>query len=338
MPKRKCECKEERYQRKIKRLKRKLKKNKARSNENRSPSPVESSPPSPVSSCDEAESDADVEILDTDPAGAECVINTQDKDPSTEVLDDTIIKALGQTLSSEKEYGPDIHLELKKRVEGIIINGLKQETKDELVKKYLVPSNLKLLDAPKLNKELEGLLNDAMKARDKRVQDRQQQIGIATAALLCATDKLIKGEVDKISLISTISDVTRLLTDLHYQDTITRKKLVIPSLDQNVGKTVENQERDEFLFGEKFNENVKSATAIKKSAGTILKQNSNRKTNYRPTQSQKSFPKKQGNYKGRPRASMTQFKQGGGGRYQQTQSYKPRPPPRPPVKAPVRQS
>lgn len=117
-------------------------------------------------------------------------------------MDDTIIKALGQALSSEKEYGPGIQLELVKRVEGIIINGLKQETKDKLVKKYLVPSNLKLLDAPKLNKELEELLNDAMKARDKRVQDLQQQIGIATAALLCATDKLIKGDVDKISLVS----------------------------------------------------------------------------------------------------------------------------------------
>lgn len=256
-------------------------------------------------------------------------------------MDDSIIRALGQTLSTEKEYGPDIHPELVKRIEGILTKGLNQETKDELMKKYVVPANVKLLDAPNLNKELEGLLSDAIKARDKRVQDRQQQMGIATAALLCATDTLIRGDVDKIKLISTISDVTRLLTDLHYQDTVTRKKLIIPSLDKNVGKTVEHQDRDGYLFGENFNENVKSATAIKKSAGTILKQinpNNNRKNTYKPTQFPKSFPKKQGNYKGPPRASMTQYKQGGGGRYHQTQNYKPRPPPRPPAKAPVRQS
>uniref|UniRef100_A0A2A4JDN5 Uncharacterized protein n=1 Tax=Heliothis virescens TaxID=7102 RepID=A0A2A4JDN5_HELVI len=248
MPKRKRECNEEKYlRRKVKKLKRKLKKKK--SSEIRCESSSSSSSPTPTY---EAESDAgDIGIPDTELAGAEeCVDNTQDEVPST--LDDSIIRALGQTLSTGKEYGPDIHLELVKRVEGILTKGLKQETKDELTKKYLVPANVKLLDAPKLNKESEGLLSDAMKARDKLVQDRQQQMGIATAALLCATDTLIKGDVDKIKLISTITDVTRLLTDLHYQDTVTRKKLVIPSLDKNVGKTVEHQDRDGYLFGERF--------------------------------------------------------------------------------------
>ncbi|CAH0397607.1 unnamed protein product [Chilo suppressalis] len=149
----------------------------------------------------------------------------------------------------------------------------KRDLKEELIKKYLIPSNTKLLDAPKLNRELEGLLNDSMKARDKRVEERQQQMGVATGALLSSIDSLIKNDVDKIKLISIISDVTRLLMDLHYQDTVTRKKLIIPNLDKNIGKTVENLRRDEYLFGEKFNDSVKTATAIKKSAGTILKQN-----------------------------------------------------------------
>lgn len=272
--------------------------------------------------------------------GAESVGNADKETP----LDDSIMKALGESAHTEKEYGLDVHPELVKRVEGIITQGLKQDFKKELLKKYLIPANSKLLDAPKLNRELEGLLNDTMKARDKRVEERQQQMGVAIAALLSATDSLIKEDVDKIKLISTLSDVVRLLMDLHHQDTITRKKLIVPNLDKNIAKTVENQKRDVFLFGEKFNENVKTATAIKKSAGTILKQTTpNRKPiPNRPNYTQNQY-KRQGNYRGPPRTSMTQFKQGGGGRYyQQPQPQyhpqRPKPPPRAPAKPPVRQT
>lgn len=43
------------------------------------------------------------------------------------------------------------------------------------------------------------------------------------------------------------------------------------NLDKDIVKTTVSAKRDSFLFGEKFNDNVKTANAIKKAAPAILK-------------------------------------------------------------------
>lgn len=228
----------------------------------------------------------------------------------TPTLDESILAALGNTFNTDKVYGEDIHPEIMKRFENILTCGLKKE----IIKKYLIPANGKLLDAPKLNVELKGLLTDPVKARDKKVEERQQQLGTAFATISYIMDTLVKGNFNKINTITTLTDVTRLLSDLHWEDTVTRRKLIAANLDKNIVKSVESSIRYSFLFGEKFNENVKSANAIKKSAASILKP-SNANTQ-KPNNKNRSHGKQLlGNYQGPPRQG--QYKQGEGGRFQQ---------------------
>lgn len=227
-------------------------------------------------------------------------------------LDDTIITALGNPSSSEKTYADDIHPEIIKRIEHILASGVDKETRDKLCKKYLIPKNLMLLDAPKLNMELESLLSDPIKERDKRVEDRQQQLGIALSAVLSVLDNLIKNN-ENINNIETLTDVSRLLSDLHYNDTCTRRKLVAVNLDKNIIKSLDAAKRDSFLFGEKFNENVKSANAIKKAAPTILKKSNFIRKAVQPKQSNYYYKNKENFY---APSHSSRAKQGRGGRYQ----------------------
>ncbi|CAB3241661.1 unnamed protein product [Arctia plantaginis] len=175
-------------------------------------------------------------------------------------LDENILSALGQTTSADREYGENIHPEILKRIENILKASIKNDVKEELLRKILIPNNIKLLDAPKLNIELQGLLSDTVKGRDKRVEDRQQRLGIAISGVLNLMNTILKDNFNKINMI--LSDSVRLLSDLHFEDSITRRKLISPNLDKNISKAIESTARDSFLFGEKFNETVKSANRI----------------------------------------------------------------------------
>ncbi|XP_052756552.1 uncharacterized protein LOC128201971 [Galleria mellonella] len=256
-------------------------------------------------------------------------------------LDESILSALGNTFNTDKVYGEDIHPEIMKRFENILTCGLKKEIKEEIIKKYLIPANGKLLDAPKLNVELQGLLTELVKARDKKVEERQQQLGTALATISYIMDTLVKGNFNKINTITILTDVTKLLSDLHWEDTVTRRKLIAANLDKNIVKSVDSSIRYSFLFGEKFNENVKSANAIKKSAASILKP-SNINTQKPNNKNRSHGIQLLGNYQGPPRQG--QYKQGGGeGRYQQRtsvrlQQRRPAAKAYHPARRPVRQS
>ncbi|CAK1600777.1 unnamed protein product [Parnassius mnemosyne] len=331
MPKRKRDSdSEEKIQRKIKKLQKKL----VRRQKEKSFTPDILSEPNTGSDIEYQEQEFIVPVEGIESSMVE-EVNTLEK---------SILEALGDTTSSEKGYGDEIHPEIVKRVEEILLSGISQnEEKEKLMKKYLIPKNVMLLDAPKLNVELNGLLSDSIKNRDKRVKDRQQLLGTALSAILIMTDNIIKNNVDKIPTIAILSDVARLLSELHYQDTVTRRKLITPNLDKNIHSSIETAKRDCYLFGEKFNENVKTATAIKRSAASILKtksSNSQRKVPDRP-----NVGPRQENYRAPPCTNRSnQYKKGGGDKYQQRTTVQhqiaPQPghPPMKYYKKPVRQS
>lgn len=85
----------------------------------------------------------------------------------TQQLQDDVLIALGNPSCSDKSYSESIHPEIIRRVENVLTSGLEKERKDELLKKYLIPNNFALLEAPKLNRELEGLLSDQLKKETK---------------------------------------------------------------------------------------------------------------------------------------------------------------------------
>ncbi|RVE43826.1 hypothetical protein evm_011537 [Chilo suppressalis] len=101
----------------------------------------------------------------------------------TEELDNSILSALGEAPTNKTLYGNNIHEEIYNAFKNILTEGLSKERKVEILVTLQIPGNCKLLDAPKLNMEIVGVLNNPSKTRDKLLEERQKEMGLAVAGI-----------------------------------------------------------------------------------------------------------------------------------------------------------
>lgn len=226
-------------------------------------------------------------------------------------LSQEFLEALGEPKETEKRFGTPINTNILQRFENILIEGMKTEEKEKMLKSLCFPENGKLMQAPKLNIELTGLLTSAMKLRDKMLEERQEDTGYAIATICHTIDMMIKPNFDNLTIVKNLSDATRLLCNLHYKYTDIRRKLISPLLDKNLDFNLKDNKRSEWLYS-KLDDAVKSVSAMKK-ASSIL-----------------APPKKTKNWQPPPR-QLSHFHRGkvvARGGYQHQLRYQPRPPPR----------
>lgn len=204
------------------------------------------------------------------PAGA----STSEADPE---LDDEVLTLLGDAPVPENVLGKAIHKDIASRWQDILAKGLAKEVRDRLLKEYLIPINCDLLVSPVLNPELKAALSDFMVKRDASLIAKQNQIGIALAALSRAIDIIINKKTETSNILKPLGDACRILCDSHYGDTKTRRGFVVSAINTDMKETLIETTRDKFLFGSNVSEQVKSAKSIKRS-GTDLKQAKNYKS------------------------------------------------------------
>ncbi|XP_063375786.1 uncharacterized protein LOC134663353 [Cydia fagiglandana] len=187
----------------------------------------------------------------------------------TEDFDPDLLRALGEFEADTIEWGDNIHEDIAKHFQHILLNGLKKEAKEELNKKYLFPKNVPLSKAPTLNPEIAAMLTEASRNRDNRILAKQQQIGKALSGLGKAMASLLKKEPNIAEAIRTLSDIGKLVADAHFAETETRRSVVIPLVDKSLIDPFKDRKRDSFLFGEKLGDLVKSSRGIKKTGQLI---------------------------------------------------------------------
>ncbi|CAG4994469.1 unnamed protein product [Parnassius apollo] len=236
MPKRRRESKEERLERKLNKYKKKCERCKRRKDEHSKDNRNENDVGDIVESI---ESEEEIILENIEPEEEEEVEIMEVKE---EHLEEDIIEAMGPPISTESSYGQPIHPEIYKRVE----------------------------EAPLLNPELH-MIQESEKTRDKKIENRQNLLGLATGTILKCVDNLTKQNFNKLDIIKNMTEAARILAHLHSEDTVIRKNLLIPHLDKTISKTLADLKRDKFLFGEKLSECVKSATILQKSASNLLK-------------------------------------------------------------------
>ncbi|KAG6461395.1 hypothetical protein O3G_MSEX012599 [Manduca sexta] len=185
-------------------------------------------------------------------------------------LDPQLLEALGDATDDTPIYGPDIHTSLAQRWLPILKKGIQAEAKTKLLKEYTIPDNCKLLKAPTLNAEISAAVTDLVRNRDKKLQAKQDQLGLGIAAINKAMSLLLTCD-DKVQVTKMLSDGCRLLTDLHFNETQVRTKLVTPGLDKAFLSLIQDQDRDETLFGNKLPEKIRASKAIEKQGLQIKK-------------------------------------------------------------------
>lgn len=162
-----------------------------------------------------------------------------------------------------------MHDQIYNTIKNIIVEGLPKQNKDKLLETLLVPRNCLLLDAPKLNIELQGVVNNPSKTRDKLLEERQQEMGLAIAGLCQVINEMSKKDYDKLNIIKKLSDVSRVLSNLHFQYTEIRRKLINPYLDKNLAESLKENKREAYLYSN-LDDSVKSFATMRR-ASNVLK-------------------------------------------------------------------
>lgn len=225
-------------------------------------------------------------------------------------LDPEIISALGASTSDMPEFGNSIHESLANLWTPLLKHGLPKEQKDTLFKDkdYLIPSNCKMLQAPKLNAEISAAASDVVRGRDKKFLGFQHQLGIGTSAINRAMDLLLSSD-NKLQALKCLSDGCRILADLHYCLTKDRIKLVSHSLEKNFLQIIQESERDDTLFGNSLSEKIKASKAIERQGSQIRRTLASQKPS--TVHSTAARPVPQGNWTGPPRYPLIRRERGG---------------------------
>ncbi|XP_041988939.1 uncharacterized protein LOC121740335 [Aricia agestis] len=162
--------------------------------------------------------------------------------PYTPELPPEILSALGDSTDDIPDFGEDIHPNLAQRWTPILRKVLDGDLKAKLMAEYKIPANCTLLKSPTINPEISVAITGALKARDKKLETAQHQLGLGISALNKAMTLLLTSE-DKIQAIKILSDSCRILSDLHHIRTDHRVSLLTPSLDKSFLEIVEGRER-----------------------------------------------------------------------------------------------
>ncbi|XP_024877335.1 uncharacterized protein LOC112458126 [Temnothorax curvispinosus] len=262
------------------------------------------------------------------PGGDSSSLNAQKTEASgqeneliIEDLDEEILDVIGKRVAEDRVLAPAIPKSIAVRLEDILKKGLPKEEREKLIKEHAPPKNCVLIDPPKLNEEVKVSIAEPSRKRDDRIVDKQKKI-TACLALMGSSivDVINNSKADKgtsilppaqIALVKKLSEAARLLADLQRDETLTRRSLILATINSSQKEVLESSTADEWLFGQKLDERLKAAKTIERS-GKDLK-------------AKPKISKKPKNFKTPPRRQPFKPRTSGGFRnkfYNQNQSNK----------------
>ena len=184
-----------------------------------------------------------------------------------EPLQGELLEVIGKRLGEETVLAPAIHTDIVVRWEEILKRGLPKEEREILIKKYPPPENARGIAAPKLNPEIKVCIQETILKRDERIVAKQGKIAACLAAVGKALSRTIKEDFEgKISLFEQLSDISRLLVDLQYDESSVRRNLIQPNINAAVRDTLKATISDEMLFGKSLGEKIKATKEILQSS------------------------------------------------------------------------
>lgn len=189
-------------------------------------------------------------------------------------LDENILNILGDEPAKEESFSTSIHNDIAVRWSEIFLNGLKEDTRKEILKSYDAPENLKLALPPILNPEIKAAVNESFIKRDGILFDKQKYLGCVISCLAnlmsnMLHEKAVTNTNQATTTLKQLSDAGRLLCHLHNSETNTRKQFLMSGLSKNVKDNIKDQKRDQWLFGAELTEKLRSMKAISKTGAEM---------------------------------------------------------------------
>ncbi|XP_063827151.1 uncharacterized protein LOC135076661 [Ostrinia nubilalis] len=203
------------------------------------------------------------------------VLATEQADPP---LDPEILDILGDDPTAVQKFGANINKDLANRFNHITTAGLDKEGRKLLIEKYLIPANCSKIAAPRLNPEIKAAVPDSVVRRDKAIEARQTEIAAAISCLSQAISNQLAEKHTNHELLKRLMDSARLMCDIQYSESISRRNFTLYSLKRDIKEQLTNAKIDTLLFGEDLPETIKTAKAVTKSSSD-LKMDVPKKTN-----------------------------------------------------------
>lgn len=185
------------------------------------------------------------------------------------ILEEDFLEILGEDPSQATVFGKEIHLGLAKRLEHISVNGLDNNSRKEILKKYLVPNNCTLIGAPLLNAEIKAALPEPTWRRDKGIEARQKQLAVAISCLSGIISTHIRAENKDESILKQLMDASRLICDIQHSDSMKRRHFALTSLKKDINEHLLQTKIDKYLFGANLSDTIKTAKTVSKSGADI---------------------------------------------------------------------
>lgn len=223
------------------------------------------------------------------------------EEPLEVELNEEILQILGDVPKSDVPLGPPVHKDIAARWQDILSKGLPKEAKGKLFQEYPTPNNCSLLLAPVLNPEVKAAVADTIVKRDWFSMQRQKHLCVAISALANVTKMVIANETSQHKILKPLSDACRLLCDLHYMETKSRRQSILISINTTLKGSLLETSRDNFLFGEHLDEKVKAAKVIQRSGEAL-------RTVPRPISNKYHIPRNKGNLNFKPMHRKTDNK------------------------------
>lgn len=245
---------------------------------------------------------------------------TQSVSPPTEAtkesaLDTDVLNILGEDPNAKPDNFLELHAEIKNRWKTWMKEGLSDEVKKNLLKKYPRKGEL-CTEPPKINLEIMGALAEITKKRDQHFVEIQEYVGTAIIAVGSAMSLLLKAseeEVDELKLLECLSDTGKLLAETFHQHSAARKAYITPVMKKSMKTLVDSIHSEEWLYGDKLAEQIKEAKTIENACQNL-------KGTEKTPKRQFPRPQTQGNWKG----PSAQYRQTGTFNQRRFLRFKPR--------------
>lgn len=178
-------------------------------------------------------------------------------------VDEGFSSLLGDDCVVTVNSGPPLHTDISARWNALLRTGLEDGKRKDLINKYPAPENCENVIPPKLNSQVKLAISESVERRDSRLSNLQRQVGASLTAIgKVLTSLYEKGEGgDKVN-IEALSDAGRLLSDLHFQETRSRRELVLLNINRDLRETLSDVPADEMLFSKDLDEHIKSAKCL----------------------------------------------------------------------------
>lgn len=195
---------------------------------------------------------------------------------------------MNSILSSAEQYGPAINSKVATRFEGLLNREFTKDDSEKLKAQFLPPENAPLLGIPRIQPALWNSLPVKARSIDAKLQDTQRKVNqafIGTAQIMDMMEqnwKMIPKDL-RTSLITKTLNISKSLAMSVKELSQQRRLALRPFLRKEVTTVGNNLGPSANLFGDKLEENVKTAKAAASMIRTFNNStNNNNNTRFHP--------------------------------------------------------